>query len=720
MLSLIQTQTKRDNYTTYVTNIINQMHKGFDDDLRKREKSIEAREKKGEDVADEKRNLHRLRREIPGKLGREDLKSYLKDFLSEKAKKEQIKQTIDQKVNASLDLNSLNLPDDFEGDVADVLAFNVYQHNNRIFSKLPKEGYMDVSNFSMQNLYHIATDGDAAYRIIRVKNVFGFERDIQINTDDLISTTAFKKVMARQGNFVFKGSDADLNRINEMLQKDETPLKYVDILGHDLDNDFYAFGNGVLDTGDTGEFLEADATGVVTTNRGSFYLPAFSKMFAHKRDLFQTEKNFLFRKKDTIRFKRWADVHAAVWAERGIFGQLWVINALFRDITIANNQTAGTPILCLAGQPGSGKDTFTKGLLRLFGNPPGSINLGGQSTVKGFMRKFSQIRNGVVWINEYKNNLDKHVIGSLKGIYDGDGYVRAVKSNDFQTDNTPINSAMLLSGQDMPTIENALLMRTVLLTFDKREKYTEIEMQMFDKLQAVEREGLSNVIHEILMHRSHVQQSFDAVYAKTLTELYALVNDRMIDDRYIHNYALLVSMYEMLKDKLDFPYNRSILNSVVVQQIKMQYQISQHSNEIAKFWQVVEHLVNTGLVRPGVHYRFAENKLFVRVQDIYPFYVKEMKAQSDMTTLSLQSLGLYFKNDTATYVGYQKQRIGVKGGGADISGDSQWCHVFNSSVLLDKYDITLRDHRMNADNTAEPVPFPKKETTDNKQNDLPF
>lgn len=644
--------------------------------------------------------------DAPGRVTVSDLTKYVKEVVKEREKKSEADYYKTQRENTlkssnKLDPTDVGLPADFTGNINDAINYQLYEYEGRIWSKLFKgTGYADVSNFTMQYLYHIATDSDIAYRIVRVQNIFGEKKEIQLNTDDLVSAGSFKKMMARNGRFTFKGGEADLNRINEYLQKDETGLKMIDIMGYDIEHKFYAFGNGVLMLTGEKKFIKSDETGVVKTTTGTFYLPAFSSMYMLKRDQYKTEKNFVFRQKDSICFKEWSDVHAAVWGPKGYLAQLWLINSLFRDITFNNNTVGGTPILCLAGQPGSGKDTFSKGLLSIFGNAPSSINLGSQNSIKGFVRKFAQVRNGIVWLNEYKNNLDKSVIGAIKGIYDGDGYVRAQKSNDYQTDTTPINASCMLSGQDLPTIENALLSRTILCTFEKRENYSDVETQVFQKLQKMEQLGLSNVLFEILNQREHFEQTFDSVYARTLKDVYQLINDPLIDDRYIHTYALLLAMYECLKDQLQFPYGRDVLNVIVKDAVKSQYSISQSSNEVSKFWNIMEHLINSGIIRHGLHYRVKDGTIYVKTQDIYPFYVKEMRAQGDNTTLSQQALVLYFTNDKTTFIKYQKARIATKESTLMETRNSVWCHWFNYNQLCEKYNITLMDQRDGIDHAV--------------------
>ena len=70
-------------------------------------------------------------------------------------------------------------------------------------------------------------------------------------------------------------------------------------------------------------------------------------------------------------------------------------------------------------------------------------------------------------IDEYKNCIDPVKIEFLKGLYDGTGRSRMNMDLDKKREITSVDSAVILSGQEMPTVDVALFSRTIYLTFSQ-------------------------------------------------------------------------------------------------------------------------------------------------------------------------------------------------------------------------------------------------------------
>lgn len=630
------------------------------------------------------------------KVTNAQLKSYLKDYLSEKKQEDEIKEKRKRERNSEGEAlkGNLNLPDNFKGDIQDVIEFGIFENENCYWSRGMKNDWRKVTNFTMRILFHVNSNNNSAYRLIAIENVYGAKKTLAINTDDFVSVSSFRKVLARQGDFLFMGSDVDLGRLSGLLQKEEKPTSLIEILGQNK-NGFYSFSNGIVDTNkESGvtQYIPTDEWGIVNMRGQNYFIPANSSMFKDKEGLYQSEKKFCMEPDGKKNFSTWSRLHYNTYKEKSIIGQLWLMNTLFRDITFSHNQLECTPILCLAGQPSSGKGTFAKSLLHFFGKPQSAIGLGGQSTPKGFMRTFAQFKNAIVWLDEYKNTINRVFIETIKNIYDGVSYTRAVKSNDFQTDSLPVNSSCLLSGQEIPTIEAALLSRTMLLLFTTREKkedkltYTNEEQKNFNMLKDYEEYGMSSITAEILQYRHEIKERFGTHFKaqiKIVQELLTPLN--LNDDRYVKNMALLLALFKSLHNQLAFGFSYEEAKATLMKNVERQFKISRGSNELATFWQTIDYLISQHIIKPGVHYKFSndgQNMLYIRVKDIYPLYVKEMVGQRNNEFLSKSSLEHYLRNDVETYVEYKKHR-NVAGSG------SMWVHVFLAAKLQEKYEISL-------------------------------
>ena len=80
----------------------------------------------------------------------------------------------------------------------------------------PESGYREVSNFVLEPLFHIESTVNAK-RLYRLRNNRGVVKVLEIAQKDLVSLSAFKTRTESFGNFLFTGSDTDLNKIKAYL-----------------------------------------------------------------------------------------------------------------------------------------------------------------------------------------------------------------------------------------------------------------------------------------------------------------------------------------------------------------------------------------------------------------------------------------------------------------------------------------------------------------------
>ncbi len=627
------------------------------------------------------------------KLSAAELKNYIKEDIDKKeaAAKKEMERT--GKMN-KLRNEDLGLPGDFDGDTSDVLNYGIYAYKGRYYSRNNKGVYDDISNFTMRILFHVDTSDIAAYRLIVIKNTEGIERTINVNTDEMTSVANFKKILQRQGYFIFKGNDADLSRLLEFLQKNEKPTTLIDTLGYSPRYKFWAWANGLIDTekktGNT--FYPIDEYGIVEFKDKNYFIPAYSKMFADKDALYEDEKRYLYNYDGTIKYNEWSDLFLKVYgAQNGSIGIIWTLAAMFRDIIYSMPNIRATPILNLEGQRGSGKDAFANSLISLFGQPQKGVGLESTSTPKGFQRKFAQYRNGVVWLNEYKNNIKQVFIAALKEIYDGKAYTRAKMTNDLQTQTIPVNSACMLSGQEMPTIEPALFSRCIMLSFKPGKDRSDTDKKNFQKLKSLEDNNISNITSEILQLRNVMTKEFKSLFENKLSDFFKKTR-KEIDDRFIMNIAILSTTNKLLSPLLNpnNDYFKEILfDRILIENLDAQFNIMEGNDDLGKFWQVVENLASLRLIAPGTAYRYNNSNpdnIYIKIQDIYPLYLKELRMRNDNNVLSRSTLIQYLQNDKQVYVGESKQRMG---------NASYWTTEFNYKVIQERYKIEIFNSDMN-------------------------
>jgi len=570
------------------------------------------------------------------------------------------------------------IEEDAEGDIFDILKYGIYTKNNMYYSNVGNNKGTAISNFTMKIFYHAETGDDRAYRLIALKNEYGFERVINVNTDDLVSIGSFKKEISRKGNFSFRGNDSDLSRLAELLQKDEIKAKSITTLGYQKRGNFWAWANGIVTVNDddtASEFLPVDDYGIVEYKDNSYFIEYGASMYAEKDEVFTNEKKFVHVENDhSIDINKWMHLFYQSYKSKSIAAILFYIASIFSDIVF--QEIDCFPILSMIGPPGSGKGKMVESIMSMFGERQKAIMLGGKTTAVGFMRKFAQFKNAIIWLDEYKNNINTNMIESIKNLYDRTGYERGKRTNDTQTDSTPVYSACLLSGQEMPTGEAALFMRTVQLLFQEGN-FTEEERKHFEDFKAMEQSRFSYITSEIFRHRKMVERDFDAIYKGIKKELFAEVGNAEIQDRFIVNIAIILSFYQLFKKLVQFPFDYVSAKNFLVENMRYQHSILAGNNEMGKFWGIVETLFHSDLIKEGHDFVLESGYIYITLTTVHPLYVKEMRARADASVLDKPTLEHYIKLDTAAYIQYKRKRF--------PDGSNPWCH----QLIYNKLNIDL-------------------------------
>jgi len=604
-------------------------------------------------------------------------------------------------------------PDDYE-------LFGFWEHEGKYWTINTRGGIQEVSNFTIKILYHVQTSIEEAYRLVEIKNVYGNVSVINLNTDDFVSVASFKKVVARRGNFIFKGTDVDLARLQDKLQRDERPTQLVDVLGWNKKANAYFFANGMYSC-ENKDFLTTDDYGILRHKEQNYFIPAMSKIFANKDDMYVNDKKFVYLKNPEITFESWSKQFVEVYGKQGWMVITFYCASLFRDV-IYNDLNRRFPILNMYGQRGSGKGTITESILRMFGLGQNQIMLGGDSTSVGFMRKFAQFKNAIVWLDEYKNNLKTKIVESIKNIFDGIGYERGKRDNTFNTETVPINSCCILSGQEMPTIEPALFSRVIMLTFLERQLTTE-DREKYQALKRMEDAGVSFLTVELLHHREDFVQYFKAVYQEEFSKLIIAIANPAIMERMISNYAAMIATCRIMVKKEKLPFSLDEFRAYCVELLARQFYILDGADDTSKFWEIVESLFNKGVIADGKDFELRDGHLFIRVQNIYGDYAKELRQRNDPNILAKSTLENYLESDKSTFIKKSKKMFS--------DGSYQWTWVFDYAKLeinlLRIEDATERKRKMKEMGVAvadteelQPAfnPLPETETT--LQKPLPF
>lgn len=437
--------------------------------------------------------------------------------------------------------------------IDDINRYNMFMANSKIyFAKEADDDdvvtFYSVSNFEIEVLQHM-NDEKFPMKLFRIKNIFGDEKVFDERSECLNQPQMFDNMVTGKGNFRFDGTAKDLKRLRTYLFDKMGIGKKIDVLGWQPDGKFWAWNNGIIL--ENGEELEIDEHGKVVIDKVYYYIPSANSIYKNNLYKFDGQKRFE-KMPNQIDFSLFLMQVKKVHRDHAISGILFAIASLFRDHI--GNKLKRFPILFLYGPGGTGKDELAEIIQGFVGVPQTAINLEGDvSTTKASIRELAQFRNGISQFSEYKRGKKEHD-GILKQIYDLRGYKRGTIESHVGTESVPVESSVILTGNDFPDAE-ALIQRLIWNEMTKNV-FTREELLEFDKLKDWVADGISGYSNEILKHRKVFVENFE----KKQRGWKGILKERFPDakERMIANLSILSSCYEIFREIgfFKFPFSQ--------------------------------------------------------------------------------------------------------------------------------------------------------------------
>lgn len=593
----------------------------------------------------------------------------------------------------------------------DMLGTYGFMEMNGGYYAQGEKSWMQWSNFTMTPMFHIK-DSLLPKRLYRIVNEKKKEEIIEMKQEDLVSLQKFKIKIEGLGNYIWYATEKELTRLKSYLyEQTETALEITQ-LGWQRQG-FFAYGNGCYD----GEWHEADQYGIVRLKGGNYYLPGCSVIYRDDAKLFQFERRFVYTHYNNISLRDFADKLITVFGDNAKVGLCFLLAALFRDVIAG--QTKSFPILNLFGPKGSGKSELGHSLMSFFiikNTPPNIQN----ATIAALGDAVAQCANALVHIDEYKNSIDLDKREFLKGLWDGTGRSRMNMDRDKKREITAVDCGVILSGQEMPTIDIALFSRLIYLTFTKTE-FTTDEKRAFDDLKAVRDLGLSHLTLQLLQHRAKVEAGFSDNYRQCMDDLNNRLRGETVEDRIQRNWVIPLAVFRTLEAVIGLPFSYPELLQVCVDGILRQNRETKSNNELANFWNVVSYLQQDGEIflesdfridyldtlktnKTAVPLRFKTPRpiLRLRTDRIFPLYKKYSKQVGD-AALPTESLNFYLEN-SHEYLGVQNSvRFKVIQKGVEVTKEidlggtkryykqsiTKQALCFDYAALMEAYNINL-------------------------------
>ncbi|HUW07844.1 MAG TPA: DNA primase [Williamwhitmania sp.] len=529
-------------------------------------------------------------------------------------------------------------------------------HNCLHFSG--KFGIQRASNFVIEPLFHVSSIN--AKRLFKIRNEFGAEEMVEFKQEELIALAKFRLKVEGLGNYIWEGGESELMKYKRFLyEKTDTCYEIVQLGWHK--DGFWAWGNGAF----TDAFVKVSPLGIFTVKGKNYYLPATSNIFDHEDQLFQFERKFVHVDTGTISFPDYARQLIKVFGDNAKIGICFYLSTLFRDLIF--NAVKFFPILNIFGPKGTGKSAMAKSLMAFFvvkNNAPNINN----ATIPALADVVSQARNACCHLDEYKNSSDIDKIEFLKGLWDGSGRTRMNMDRDKKRETTSVDAGVILTGQEMPTADNALFSRLIFITFTQTT-YTVSEANEFDKLMAIDQKGLSHITNSILTHRSKIIEGYMYSWEYVNSEINKIIAGVKVEERVFKNWTVIAATYHCLESYISLPFSSKEIIKLSAEYLMRQSVETVRSNELSTFWNIVAYLVQDGQIfneadfriehlsilktdKIDVEWSTPKTVLFINHTRIFQLYRKNGKISSDKI-LPINTLQYYLQN-SKEYLGLKK------------------------------------------------------------------
>ena len=611
-------------------------------------------------------------------------------------------------------------------DVFDKYGF--YETDNRYIFKI-KNSHVEGSNFVLRPLFHI--QGLNSKRMFEMINDAGYKTVIELPQKDMISLQAFNLAVESQGNFLFLAGEAELKKLKKFLYETTDSCKEIIQLGWQNEG-FYAFSNGVVMKN---SFLEADNLGIVKVGEAKYYLPAFSDIYKGESRLYVFERQFRYIP-GRIEIGEIAKLYDKVYGDNGVVSFMFYLSSLYRDIVFYTAKAF--PILFLFGAKGTGKTAQAISLLQFFGALSSGPNI--NSTTKAALADhLGATCNSIQHVEEYRNDIDTEKREMLKGAWDGTGRSRMNMDKDKKKETTHVDCAVMVSGQQMPTADEALFTRVLFLCFTK-DTFTDEESKAFNRLRDIEATGLTHLTAKLQEHRDAVKSKFQYTYKRVMDEMQAKAGTQ-VQERLIKNWATVQAIYSIVLQFEQLPWTVEQTFDVVLKMMLRQSADVSKGNEVGTFWMAVEFMLAEKQIEEDIDFVVitvkpgsAKQKDFGLVIDspkdvliiqhtrILPKYALFGKSTGE-NTQKRDTIEYYLKNSPEFLSNVKSQRFNSYDSEGGKRSVVRTGIAFDYEMLRENYHITLKmDDAVEDSSEIEPMQegATPASSTPSQGRDLPF
>jgi len=579
-------------------------------------------------------------------------------------------------------------------EYVDQKFFNKYNHfaaqnkdGKKIFYVFATEHgtLTKVGNFYMEPQFQVFSDDPLKNkRICKLNHAdLRSSKYVEIPSNEMIEFGAFKKFLFRQGPYLLRNAKVfHLDTILDSIAL-QFPVAYELTIFGQQNEDFYAFSNAVFAEN---KIKYMDDLGLIEHGDTTFYSPSISVIYKDVRkdeDQFALDRFFIYRENKNVNFKDWAALVREVYKynDNGCWTVLMAIMCAFRSDIFKIDRLFTT--LFFIGPTECGKSQLAQSIRALYIHPDAPMFNLNSGTDAAFFTMLQRYRDAPVIMEEYNDQQisDIKFQGIKASIYDGEGKTKRQGAQGMALDVSQVNAVPILLGQEAPERDDASLgNRAVLLSVQKRELWSDNEIANFQLLKRWEKEGLTEILVEVLKCRTIVRDHYQNKLRIVQKELRKdLIDDHSgFQNRVLNTISLFLAMVKLFEEHvpgLELPFTYKEFYQIARKQLIHQSESITSSNRLAVFFDTFVQLTEdtrNGLIR-GKEYKIElldeitiregqknssikifdegpKKVLFVRLEVIHPKYRDKVGIQEHLKMNNLQN---YLKDHPA-YLGAVK------------------------------------------------------------------
>lgn len=462
-------------------------------------------------------------------------------------------------------------------------------------------GLMTVANFFMEPLFHVYNiDPSKNKRIVQINNGEQNKQFFtELTSDSMIDFNAFKKCMWREGGNVFtKGKPIHFEMILASLAN-QFPLCYELSTFGQQHEDFFAFTNAIF-SNDKIKFT--NEYGLVEHNGKIYYSPAFSKIYSGQRkddDKYEQDRYFIYKENKETDFATWADLMNKVYAanDNGKWAVVMSLLSAFRSVIYPIDRLFTS--LFFIGPTESGKTQLAVSLRSLFMAPEAPLFNLNSGTDAAFFATLERYRDIPIIFEEYNDYQisDIKFQGLKAAVYDGEGKTKRKDATSKDLDVSKVYGVPLLLGQEGPERDDGSLgNRCVIKQVPKKQEWNETEISLFQNLKRREKNGLTNILIEILRTRPFIIDHFAKRQRETFKELKNNFREKgiVVENRIVNTVSLFTAMVKVMEvyvPHLKLPFSYSEFFDLASAQIIAQSEQILSTNRLSGFFESIEILM---------------------------------------------------------------------------------------------------------------------------------